>query len=65
MTFGRIVAQACKREKISHGELARRLGVAQSRVPEILKSRNIEEKTLRACASALGLDVDVKLRRRR
>lgn len=65
MTFGQLVAQACKREKISHGELARRLGVSQSRVPELLKSRNIQEKTLRACATALGLDVDVKLKRRR
>jgi plasmid maintenance system antidote protein VapI len=65
VTFGEIIARACRREKVSHGELARRIDQAPSRVPEIIRSDNLTERTLRRCAKALGLDVEVKLVRRR
>jgi len=64
-TFGEIVAEACKRWDVSHAELARRLGVAQSRVPEIIRSDSITEALLERCAVALGLEIEVRLVKRR
>jgi transcriptional regulator with XRE-family HTH domain len=59
--FGKIVADACKRQGVSHSELARRLGVSQSRVPEILRSGNMTERLLKRCAYALGMRLQVQL----
>lgn len=59
--FGRIVSDACKRQGVSHSELARRLGVSQSRVPEILRGGNMTERLLKRCATALGLQLHVQL----
>lgn len=64
-SFGELVARACERMDVSHSELARRLGVAQSRVPEILRSANLTEALFHRCAAALGLEADVRLVRRR
>lgn len=65
MTFGRIIAQACKAQGVSHSELARRLKVSQPRVQEIIRSPSITEALLRRCARALRLKVKVRLESRR
>lgn len=65
MRFGRIIAQACKSQGVSHSELARRLKVSQPRVQEIIKSPSITEALFRRCARALGLEVRVELKRRK
>jgi len=64
-SFGELVAEACERMGVSHSELARRLGVSQSRVPEILRSPSLTEALLERCAVALGLEIDVRLVKRR
>lgn len=64
MTFGRIISQACKRAGISHSELARRLGVSQPRVQQIVASQSISEELLRRCAKALKLQVVLQLKPR-
>lgn len=61
MKFGRIIAQACKAQGVSHSELARRLKVSQPRVQEIIKSPSITEALLRRCARALKLKVRITL----
>lgn len=62
--FGRTIADACERLGVSHSELARRLGISQSRVPEIVRSESITEALLERCAKALGLEIEVRLVRR-
>lgn len=62
MTFGRTIAQACRAQGVSHSELARRIGVSQPRVQEIIRSPSITEAVLRRCARALKLKVRLELR---
>lgn len=51
-------------QQVSESELARRMGVSQPRVHEILKGRydDMRLSTLTRVASALGFDVDITLR---
>ncbi len=63
--FGELVRRACRREGVTQSELARRLGVSQSRVPQIVRSENLTEKVFRECVRALGLEVQCRLVRRR
>lgn len=65
MTFGKMLARACDSQKISHYRFAQLLGVQQSRVPQILKAKNLTERTFKQCVKALGLELQVKLVRRR
>lgn len=61
MTFGRVISQACKKQGVSHSELARRLKVSQPRVQEIIKSPSLTESLVRRCAKALKLKVKLTL----
>ena len=54
MTFGKLIRALCRAEGISNAELARRIGVSQPRIQQILASRSISEDTLRRCFKALG-----------
>jgi plasmid maintenance system antidote protein VapI len=64
-TFGQLVTNACERQGVSHRELARRLGVAQSRVPEIVRSPSLTEALLVRIAAALELDLELRFVKRR
>lgn len=64
-TFGELVLRACRQQGVTQTELSNRLGVSQSRVPQIVRSGNLTEKVLRDCASALGLVVDCRLVKRK
>jgi transcriptional regulator with XRE-family HTH domain len=64
VTFGELVRRACRRQGVTHSELARRLGVSQSRVPQIMRCDNLTEKVFRDTVRALGLEIDCRLVRR-
>jgi plasmid maintenance system antidote protein VapI len=64
-TFGQIITEACKKTDVSHAELARRLQVAKPRVPAFLRGDNMTEGLFKRCIKALGLDLEIKLVRRR
>ena len=59
--FGRLLAEGCARQGVSQYRFAKLLGVQQSRVPQILKAKNLTERTFRRGAKALGLELDCKL----
>lgn len=54
MTFGKTIRALCRAEGVSNAELARRIGVSQPRIQQILVSRSISEEVLRRCFKALG-----------
>ena len=59
--FGDIVRQAFDESGMTQREFAKKVGVAQPRIPEIFKSQSITEKLFDRCAAALGLEIVVKL----
>lgn len=65
MAFRVALDQALTREGVTNSELARRLGVLPSRIPQILQCDNLTERTFKDCIKALGLSVDVKILKRK
>jgi hypothetical protein len=65
VTFGALIARACRDQDVTRYELSKRLRVAPSRALQIVKSRNLTERVLRDCARALGLEVECRLVRRK
>lgn len=65
IAFGKLISNTCDRLGISHAELARRLGVAKPRVPVMLRGQNMSEALFKRCVKALGLDLDLRLVKRR
>jgi transcriptional regulator with XRE-family HTH domain len=59
-SFGKIIAEACERQGLTHADLAHALGYAQPSVTQIL-GRSMTERSFRMLAAALDLDVVVKL----
>lgn len=60
-TFGQILSEACDRQGVTHYRLAQLLKVQQSRVPQIMRAKNLTERTFKRCAGALGLELRVRL----
>lgn len=60
--FSAFVKEALNRTGMTHAEFAHRLGVHASRVPEILRSKNLTEKLFKRCVQALGMTVKVELK---
>lgn len=65
MKMGRIVREACKKQEVSHGELARRLGVSQARIPQLLSQDWITGKTMARIAKALKMELKIEFVARR
>lgn len=64
-TFGELVRASWERSGMTQSEFAERLGVKQPRVAEIFRQESMTEALLVRCATALGLDIDVRLVKRR
>jgi len=65
LTFGQAIKEAAEKRGVSMYRLAKDLGTHNTRVSRVFKSKNLTERTLREYAKALGLDVEVRLVRRR
>lgn len=65
MKFGKIIADACRAQGVTKSELARALGHSPAWVSQLFASANLTENTLRECARALDLDVEVRVLPRR
>lgn len=65
MTFGDLIAKACKDRGVTRYELAKRLGVTSQRTLQIVESRNLTERVVKDCARALGMEVQCKLVRKK
>ncbi len=63
--FGVLVRRAWERSGMTQTEFADKLGVQQPRVAEIFKQESMTEALFERCAVALGVDISVKLVRRR
>ena len=59
--FSKLILEACKKQGVSNAELARALGRAQSWVPQLYRTSNMLESTLRECARVLDLELRVEL----
>jgi len=65
MTFGRLLADAAKRQNVSKYRLAELWDTTPSDVNRILNRNSITERTFKRCARALGMEVSCKLVRRK
>ena len=63
--FGALVRKAWEKSGMTQGQFADALGVSQPRVAEIFKQPSMTEALLERCAKALGVEIDIKLVRRR
>lgn len=63
--FRKVVIDALQRDGVTNTELAERLGVHASRVTQYLRSNNLTERVFKDIVSALGLDLEVRLVKRR
>ncbi len=59
--FANIIRNLCDDLGVSHGELARRLGVPKPRIPAILKCENLSELVFMRCLDALNCKLTIQL----
>lgn len=57
--FTDMIEALCQQDGVSHGELARRMGVKKPRIPTMLKCQNMSEAVFKRCLAALGYQVGV------